>query len=125
MWGSDLSEEGLDERWSSALPKAQLKESLVSKIETRKHGKVVAASDDGITAAFGSQVIFRLKGAWLAKSRDSPLRAELTSTDEGAGSAVEVRITNAMGFGIKAGTRRGYDKAFDELAAHLREGLAR
>jgi hypothetical protein len=114
---------GLAERWQSELAVAALRQALVQRIQARGHAEVLTAAADRISADFGSQVAFRLKGALLAKPNEFPIHGEIVISESGQGSVAEVRLTEAMGFGVKAGTRKRYSAAFDNLARYLRVGL--
>lgn len=118
-----MSSDGIAERWQSARPMADVRRSLISKVEQRGHGEVLSASADRISADFGSHVAFRLKGALIAKPNEFPIHGEIVLTDAGAGTTVEVRLTEAMGFGVKAGSRKKYESALEDLARFMRSGL--
>jgi hypothetical protein len=74
--------------------------------------KVKATSDSHIEATTGSQTAIRVKGPALTDNSQYPMRvvASLSTVDEGC--QVDVVLSEALGFGVKAGLKEGYFAEF-------------
>ncbi|MFN3255007.1 MAG: hypothetical protein ACE37B_04880 [Ilumatobacter sp.] len=95
----------------------QAEERIRRAITTRK-GKI-ASADDGLTAKFGSQVMIRLIGGWIAPTKFFPVKATATFAASDAGTDVRIHVGDAMGVGTKKGMTKKYEQAVNELADHL------
>src|SRR5437016_4062849 len=97
----------------------EVRAAILSKL-TSMSARVGTVSDAYIEAKTGSQVAMRLKGGWIAKPIELPMRTAIALQPGDRGTQVQVTVTEAVGFGFKFGMKNKYREALRAMIEEMR-----
>ena len=97
---------------------AGVRESIVSKLKSIGF-EVALIEENYIEARRGSQLIFRTKGAMLAKPNEFPIVACLAIKSNGQSSQIEVAVHEDFGVGSIFGAKKKYQQVCESALQTL------
>jgi hypothetical protein len=98
----------------------EVRDEILSKLASMS-ARVVTVSESYVEAQTGSQLATRLKGGWIARPTELPMRTAVALQTHGQGTQVQVTVTDAMGFGVKLGMRGKYKGALRTMIEEVRQ----
>ncbi len=104
---------------TSELPADTVIRQLVAKLTSRKHATIERVDNNSIEGHLGSKTALRLKGGWIASTADFPVVVAVALQPFNGGSEVSITVADDLGFGLKWGIRKKYERAASEVADAL------
>jgi len=104
---------------TSELPADTVIRQLVAKLTSRKHARIERVDNNSIEGHLGSKTAFRLKGGWIASTADFPVVVAVALQSSNGGSDVSITVADDLGFGLKWGIQKKYERAASEVADAL------
>jgi hypothetical protein len=101
-------------------PPAAAVERCRAWLERRASAEVVIQETDHLEMVSGSQVKLRLIGGAFVAPASLPVRTIVDAAATVTGSELTVTATDAVGFGLKTGMKKKYERWLEEIISGLR-----
>lgn len=107
-------------RFVTSDPPAEAIERCRAWLAQHASARVVTHEPGHLVVASGSQVKLRLIGGAFIAPSSLPVRTVVDATATASGSELTVTATDAIGFGLKTGMKKKYERWLGEIVSGLR-----
>jgi hypothetical protein len=101
-------------------PPAEAVERCRAWLAQRASAEVVIQEPEHLEVASGSQIKLRLIGGAFVAPSSLPVRTVVDARPTATGSELTVTATDSVGFGLKTGMKKKYERWLEEIVSGLR-----